>query len=113
MEDMTNQELADCLRDGGGCQHEALARLLEADAKNHDLVAGQESKWRDALVAIVLAKEYLNSDNCEDPSYALSRLNDAIAKARVLLSESEMTLPDSAPVTEVWLKSVLRDEVVG
>lgn len=96
MEEMTNQELADCLRDGGGCQHEALARLLEADAKNHDLVAAQESKWRDALVGLVLALEYLQTAayrTGKTDLTAYDRIDKALKTARDAIREGEMALP--------------------
>ena len=84
IEEMTNQELADCLRDGGGCQHEALARLLEADAKNHDLVAAQESKWRDLLSEVVLAYEFDHALGLDNTS---GRLAKAVWASREALAE--------------------------
>ena len=103
IEEMTNQELAECLRESGGCQDEALARLLEADAKTHNFVAAQESKWRDALVEGVLAYELFNQKskaspfNEEEFNSAKERLSRAIQKALAMISEGEKHFTEPYP----------------
>ena len=98
IEEMTNQELAECLRESGGCQDEALARLLEADAKTHNLVAAQESKWRDALVEVVLAYEFLHLRPVGlEFEEATERLAASIEKARKLLKEGEEHFTEPFP----------------
>jgi hypothetical protein len=60
----SNQAIADALREHGGLDLlcAGVARLLEADAKNHDLLAAGEMKWRG-----LCEKAYLAMDAFTDP----------------------------------------------
>lgn len=83
IEEMTNQELAECLRESGGCQDEALARLLEADVKNHDANVNSMDKWRELLLEAVLAFSfYMNRPGDEE----------AIGEARVVMTKCAQAL---------------------
>jgi len=108
--EMTNSELAFLLREGGhlvDASREALARLLEADAKNHDFIANQESKWRDMLAQVVLAynammvqarpPEWNHSTYTPDFHYARVRYEAVIEKAEALIREGERHFTEPYP----------------
>jgi hypothetical protein len=51
----TNRAIADALREHGGLDLlcAGVARLLEADAKNHDMLAAGEMRWRGLCERVV------------------------------------------------------------
>jgi hypothetical protein len=101
IEELTNQELADQLRDGADLQCEAVARLLEGAQKDHEALANGTMKWRCLLEELVIAVEVVKnrggSATSEEYFHWVSRVFDISNKAKdeLKLAPIDWSLPES------------------
>lgn len=87
---LSNPELAAVLRDAGTPINEAAARLLEADAKNHDLVASGQMRYVTLLEDLKDATRTLIAATTQDDASFLSdareRAEQAVMKVTAALT---------------------------